>query len=423
MELQPLDALYRLGSALLVGALIGFERGWRKRDEPQGTRTAGLRTFSLVGLFGGIAGVIEPTGSAVLIAAGIVAVGALAVAMYAAAVRSHGNIGATTEVTTLVVFGLGVLAGRGNFVLAIASAVVVVALLDMKALLHGAMLKVRHDELRAAIKLLLVSAVLLPILPDSGYGPGGVLNPYRLWWIVVLVSALSLAGHFAQRLVGPRHGIIAMGLVGGLVSSTALTVSAARLAAANPANSQAQAAAVVAAKAVMCLRILIVAAALNAALLRFLLPSLVAAALAGLAMAFLAHRRGRASNAETDGRKHSDDLPVPDDFVTAIIFALVVAAAIVGTHYARLWLGPVGLYATAALAGVVDVDAVTVTAAMSDAGVALSAGAILVAAGVNTVAKIGIAASLGPRDFAGRVGMMMAGVLAAGAAGAAAAFV
>lgn len=422
MELQSLDAFYRLGSALLVGALIGFERGWRKRDEPQGMRTAGLRTFSLIGLFGGIAGVIEPAGGVVLIAAGFVAVAALAVVMYLSAVRSHGHIGATTEVATLVAFGLGVLAGRGEFVVAIASAVVVVALLDMKALLHGAMLKVRHDELRAAIKLLLVSAVLLPILPDSGYGPGGVLNPYRLWWIVVLVAGLSLAGHFAQRLAGPRHGTIAMGVVGGLVSSTALTVSAARLAAATPAHSNAQAAAVAAAKAVMCLRILIVAGVLNAALLRFLVPSLLAAGIAGLAMAALANRRGRAGETRTGPPARDDDTPVPDDFMTAILFALVVAGAIVGTHYARLWLGPVGLYATAALAGIVDVDAVTVTAAMSDAGIALSAGAILVAAGVNTLAKVGIAASLGPRQFYRRVAVMMAGVLAAGAAGALAAF-
>ena len=167
MEPHTLDAFYRLGAALLVGALIGFERGWRKREEPQGSRTAGLRTFSLIGLFGGIAGVLSPAAGALLIAAGFVAVAALAVVMYLSAVRTHGNIGATTEFATFVAFGLGALAGRGEIVVAIATAVVVVALLDMKTLLHGLMTKVRHDEFRAAIKLLLVSAVLLPILDLS----------------------------------------------------------------------------------------------------------------------------------------------------------------------------------------------------------------------------------------------------------------
>lgn len=417
MESHTLDAFYRLGAALLVGALIGFERGWRKRDDPQGTRTAGLRTFSLIGLFGGIAGVAQPAGGAVLIGAGFLSVAALAVVMYLSAVRRHGHIGATTEFATLVTFGLGVLAGGGDFVVAIASAVVVVALLDMKTLLHALMSKVRHDELRAAIKLLLVSAVLLPILPDAGYGPGGVLNPYRLWWIVVLVAGISLAGHFAQRLAGPRRGTVAMGLVGGLVSSTALTVSAARSATKDPADATLQATAVVAAKSVMCFRILIVAAALNADLLRVLVPALGGAGVAALAMALLTHPRGRAGDAQGGGPSGGDGARVPDDFITAVIFALVVAGAILGTHYARQWLGPAGLYATAALAGLVDVDAVTVTAAMSDAGIAVSAGAILVAAGVNTVAKIGIAASLGPRNFLGRVAAMMAGVVAAGAAG------
>jgi len=422
MDAQTLEPFYRLGAALLVGALIGFERGWRKRDDPEGTRTAGLRTFALIGLFGGIAGSFGPAAIAVVIGAGFLAVAALALGMYLTAVKAHGNIGATTEVATLVAFGLGAVAGRGEIVLAFAAAVVVVAMLDTKALLHGMMQRVRHDEFRAAIKLLLVSAVLLPILPDAGYGPGGILNPYRLWWIVVLVAGLSLAGHFALRFAGPRMGPIVMGLIGGLISSTALTVSAARLAARNPAYGREQAVAVVAAKAVMCLRILVVAAVLNPALLPYLAPPLAAAAGTALIMALVAYRGGARPAAPGEPKAPADPLPMPDDLGTAIAFALVVAGAIVATHYARDWLGVAGLFATAALVGLVDVDAVIVTAGLSDAGTALAAGAILVAAAVNTASKIAIAASLGPHAFTRRIAVMMAGVVAAGAVGAAAAF-
>ena len=415
--MDSLDPFLRLGAAFAVGFLIGFERGWRKRGDPEGSRTAGLRTFALIGLVGGVAGYFArasgDAAGAVAIGAGFIAVAALAAAMYLTASRIHGNIGATTEVATLVTYGLGALAGHGEIVLALAAAVVTVALLETKAPLHGLLQRVQHDELRSAIKLMLVSAVLLPILPDRGFGPGSVLNPYRLWWIVVLIAGLSLAGHFARRFAGPGAGPVLTGLVGGLISSTAVTVSAARHAARGAAPAS-QAAAVGAAQAVMCLRIVVVAGALDAQLVPLLLPALGAASGAALLGALL-HVRGADRRQDSQG---GEPPKAPDDIGAAIVFAAILAGVTLTAHYARGWFGGAGFYATAALAGLVDVDAITVTAAtLPDMAATAAVAAILIAAAVNTMIKVAIAFALGPRDFGRRVAVLIAAVLAAGFAG------
>jgi uncharacterized membrane protein (DUF4010 family) len=421
--MDPLEPFLRLGAALLIGFLIGFERGWRKRDDPEGSRTAGLRTFALIGLVGGVAGLLGAAfGSALgalVIAAGFLAVAGLAVATYLASVRADGRIGATTEFATLVAYALGALAGHGEIVPALAVALVAVALLDTKAPLHGLLQRVHHDEIRSAIKLLLVSAVLLPILPNQGFGPNGILNPYKLWWIVVLVAGISLVGHFARRALGPGTGPVVTGLLGGLVSSTATTVSASRLAAKEPGEYAEQAAAVAAAQAVMCLRIVVIAGVLNPALVPTLILPFAAAAAAALFGAYLFGLRKVPRHAARDRGNAKEEAPAaPDDLGAAIVFAAILAGVIVASHYARLWFGISGLYATAALAGLADVDAITVTAAsLADTTAAVAVAAILIAAAVNTLVKISLAASLGTRDFARSIALLMAAILAAGAAG------
>jgi uncharacterized membrane protein (DUF4010 family) len=358
---------------------------------------------------------------AIVLAAGFLAVAALAVAMYVASVRADGHIGATTEVATLVAYGLGALAGHGQVVLALAAALVTVALLDTKAPLHGLLQRIQHDELRSALKLLLVSAVLLPILPDQGYGPGGVLNPRKLWWIVILVAGLSLAGHFARRFAGERVGPILTGLFGGLVSSTAVTVSAARLAAKTSASSAPEAASVAAAQAMMCVRIAIIGAVLNPGLAPVLGAPMGCAAAAALFSAhLLLRRRGARQHAAASSSGDAERRPekAPDDLGAAIVFAGFLALVILASHYARGWFGLSGLFATAALAGLVDVDAITVTAAtLPDAALSAVVGAILVAAAVNSLIKIAVAGTLGPRGMALRVAAVVAGSFVAGAAG------
>jgi uncharacterized membrane protein (DUF4010 family) len=276
--------------------------------------------------------------------------------------------------------------------------------------------RIQQDELRAAIKLLLVSAVLLPILPDRGFGPGGVLNPYKLWWIVVLVAGLSLAGHFAQRFAGAGTGPVLTGLVGGLVSSTAVSASAARLAAGGAAAAP-QAAALGAAQAVMCLRVVVVAGVLNPGIVPLLLPALGAAAAAAL-LGALMFVRGAAPALPVGDNEQGAPPKAPDDLGAAIVFAAILAGVMIAAFYARSWFGITGFYATAALAGLVDVDAITVTAAtLADTPATAMAAAILIAAAVNSLVKIVIAFGLGPRAFGGRVAALIAAVVAAGVAG------
>ncbi|MCG8695509.1 MAG: MgtC/SapB family protein, partial [Minwuiales bacterium] len=232
-ELPPLDDLdlfVRLAVALASGMLIGLERGWEGRDLPEGSRIAGVRTFGLVGLLGGAVVLFAGDFSGVFLAAVALGLALFAAVAYWRASRIAADIGITTLVVLLLAFVLGALAGAGYLVPASAAAVVVAILLGIKPELHGILQRMDRTELLASLRLLLLSVVVLPVLPDQGYGPWQALNPYRIWWMVVLIAAISYAGYLSIRLIGTRRGILLTGLLGGLASSTAVTLSFARLA-------------------------------------------------------------------------------------------------------------------------------------------------------------------------------------------------
>jgi len=202
----------RLGLALAIGLFVGIERFWVSRSEPEGSRIAGVRSFALAGLLGGLWGVLADAVEPVLLGFAALGFAALIVVAYARETRAAGAVadrGITTEIAALVVFALGIVAVRIDMALAAASGVVTVALLWFKADLHRTIAGLDAAEIGAAIRLLLISVVLLPLLPDRGYGPGGALNPYELWWMVVLVAGVSFAGYVATRLVGGARGIVA----------------------------------------------------------------------------------------------------------------------------------------------------------------------------------------------------------------------
>lgn len=192
-----------LGASLGVGLLIGLERGWRDRDLPEGGRVAGLRTFALIGLLGGILSMSAP-GSGLLPATGLGTLALLFAVSYRRASAASSSLSITTAVAALATFGLGVLAARGHAALAAAAAVVVALLLDLKPLLHRWLRLIQPGELNALLQLGVLTAVVLPLLPDAGYGPYEALNPYKLWLAVILIAALSLLGHAASRAGGER---------------------------------------------------------------------------------------------------------------------------------------------------------------------------------------------------------------------------
>lgn len=406
--------------ALGIGLLFGVERGWRSRDQHGGIRVAGIRTFALMGLLGGVAGALStPLGVWPLIIV-IAAVGVMLLVAYLKALEgtTTPDRGMTTEVAALLCVSLGGFAVIGDMAIAAATAVVAVVLLDMKKQLHGWIAKLDQLELQAALKLLVISVVLLPVLPDQGYGPGGVLNPYAIWWMVVLIAALSFIGYVAVKWIGPRFGPLATGLLGGLASSTAVTLSFSRLAKRAPTLAPTLAGGIALASAVMYVRVLVVSGIVEPTLLRALAIPVGTMAVVGIVGALIA-ARGRP--AETD--KATTELPDPSEIWTAIQFGLLLAAVLLLSHLAKQWIGAEGVYLVAALSGITDVDAITLSMArligdpVSGLTPTVGATAVVIAILSNTIAKGLMVVLIGGRKVAGRAATVLA---AAGLAGLAA---
>jgi uncharacterized membrane protein (DUF4010 family) len=289
-------------------------------------------------------------------------------------------------------------------------AVVSVALLDQKPLLHQFVGGLQRMEITAALKLLLVAVILLPVLPNEGFGPGAILNPYELCWAIVVIATLSLVGYAAIRLAGPERGALFMGLFGGMVSSTSVTVSASRTSAETPEAALPLAGAIAIAQSIMFMRTAALVFTLNPDLFpHIMVPLAVGAtvALSGAAMVILqARRRSGPAAAFTPGS--------PDALGTAVKFIAVVATVLVASHYAQQWAGAIGVIIGGLLSGAVDVDAATVSASRltsSSVENATSYGtgamAIAIAVLANSIVKAGIAASVGARPLAWNAGTVL----------------
>ncbi|MBI5163527.1 MAG: MgtC/SapB family protein [Magnetospirillum sp.] len=413
--METIDLFQRVGLALAIGMLMGVERGWQARDLPEGMRAAGIRTFTLIGILGGVAGVFTATLGPLALAAPLLALAALVVASHMARARSEGDLGMTTEVAELVCFVLGALAAMGEMAVAAAGAVVATALLGAKQTLHGALKRVEELELMAAIKLLLISVVLLPVLPDRGYGPGEVLNPFKLWLLVVLVAAISFVGYFAIKLAGPRIGSLLTGLFGGLASSTALTVSFARMGRDSPALQPVLAAGVALANTTMYVRLWVIVMLLNGRVGRALMVPVGAMAATGLLATWVLWR----SRAE-GGKPGQAHLSNPFELGMALKFAFLLALVMLASKLLQATVGSAGLYLLAAVAGLADVDAIALSMAHMggrDATIAVATAAIVVAVFVNTAVKAALVFGLCGGLMAWRIGLAVLAMTAAGAVG------
>ncbi|MGD8965828.1 MAG: DUF4010 domain-containing protein, partial [Gammaproteobacteria bacterium] len=273
--------LYFLSVALAIGLLIGLERGWQERKAEEGHRVAGLRTYGLLGLLGGVAGLLsEHFGPLILGLAFVAMIGGLT-AIYIVNLPAEKDVGITSLVAALLTFGFGALAAIGEVAIAAASAVVTTLLLSYKPQLHRWVRGLEMTELRAGIKLLIISVVFLPILPNRGFGPWQALNPFEIWWMVVLIAAISFVGYFAVKIGGPRRGVISTGLFGGLASSTAVTLNLARTERGGGEMTTLLAAGILLACGTMFPRMILVASLINPSLFRMLvIPVLVMSLLA-----------------------------------------------------------------------------------------------------------------------------------------------
>jgi len=268
-------------------------------------------------------------------------------------------------------------------------------------------------ELKAALRFLAISVIVLPILPDKGYGPYDALNPRNIWWMVVLISGLSFLGYWLTKLQGSR-GILLTGIVGGLASSTATTLSLSRLVRDGTASARAGAAGIIGANVVMLARVGVLLFAVSQTVLAAVWPALAAGAVAGGAVAVLLWRGDREKGSEMK-------LGNPMELGPALIFAALIAFISVASHFATETFGDSGLYALAFFTGLADVDAITLTAGQQAGsggiGVTVAGAAVLIAVAANTLVKVGMTLSIAGRGAGLWVGGACAAIVAAGAAG------
>lgn len=372
-----------LATALACGLLIGIERGWKLKDQKPGTRVAGVRTFSMLGLGSGIAGLIGARGSPFAAGAIVVGIVALMVTAYARQLKEHHD--ATSAVAALVTIGIAFLAGNGEPALGIASAAIAVAFLALRAELHGFVDKLDEQDVKALARYAIIAGAILPFLPSGHYGPLGAWNPQKLWLVVVLVTGFSFLGYVANRIFGERHGTIATALIGGAYSSTAVTQSLAQRLGSEE-QGGAEPAGIALATAVMYIRVILLVGVLSTRVLfdfaMLMLPALVVAWGAG----FWLYRKAPRC-----------DAPAPPGNPIAILPALgflaFVAIAAVAARWAAGRFGEQGLATLLLITGSMDVDTAIITLGGLDPKAIGSALAALALAGtvlVNMTVKLGI---------------------------------
>ena len=395
--MTELDGAVRLAIAALVGLGVGVEREWSVHAGVRPPRFAGLRTFFMLGVLGGCAGLLATIGYPVAGAAMIGGGMALSVAAYVMGVRrAEGDPDGTTEVAALVVVALGAVAGTGLLVLAAGTGAIVVLALHEKQRLHGAVRLVHEDELRAALRFGVLALVVLPLLPEGPlFGPVA-LKPRALWMIVLLFCAVNFAAFIARRAAGARHGYGLVGMLGGLISSTAVTLDFSRRSRREPALARSLASGVIGACTVLIPRVLVVSAVLNPAVSLALLPLLAPAALIGAGIV--------ARDWRSEDSSESVDTSPPGNPLRlwmAVRMAVLFQVAMTAIDYARsVWTTP-GLYATAAALGLTDVDALTVAMSRPSDPMpeALAARAISIGILTNTAFKLTLSLTLGAPEF------------------------
>jgi len=292
----------------------------------------------------------------------------------------------------LLTFLFGVLAAEGHWTLAACAAIFTTLILDNKQEIHSALARLQEVELEAAIKLLLISVVMLSLLPNEGYGPWQALNPYEIWWMVVLIASISFVGYFAVKIGGATRGLLFTGIFAGLSSSTALTMNFAKLAKDNRAHRFILASGVLAACGTMFPRILFVCYLINHELgLTLLAPVSIMTLCIYLPAIVIWYHHREPIQQEVKLKQN------PLELSTALSFGLILVAIILLSHLLQDWFGSTGIYVLAMLSGITDVDAITLTLARQSATsitLADASLAILIAAATNSLVKATLAAVL-----------------------------
>lgn len=393
------DTFLDLAIALGLGLLVGLQK------ERAASPLAGLRTFALVALAGGVSAVIATQTTPWVVVAGLLAVTAFMITGNVVLLHEEeSDPGQTTEVAVVVTYLVGALTVAGPTEVGIVCGATTAMLLHLRDELHHWVGKLTDRDVRAIMQFAVISLVVLPVLPDRAFGPYHVVNPRQVWWMVVLIVGLNLAGYGAFRLFGERAGTLLAGVLGGVISSTATTVGYARQTHARKGMDASAVVVVWIASGVVFVRVMLEIGAVAPSFLPIAAGPLAIMLALFLVLATFAWKSGTTPS----------DMPIepgnPTELQPAVLFGAIYAVVIFFVAAAQDLLGDAGLYAVAAVSGLTDVDALTLSTSRLVATDRLSPDTgwrlVIVAVLSNLVFKLVLAASLGSRSFARRLGVL-----------------
>ncbi|MGH6623030.1 MAG: MgtC/SapB family protein [Burkholderiaceae bacterium] len=407
------DLLLTFALSAGIGLLVGLER------ERSPTAKAGVRTFALIAVLGTAAAVLGTAAdSAWPLGAGLLAVAATLIAAHVRdAATLPDDSGTTTVIAALVVFLLGALNSQGHYLVATALGVGMTALLHFKPELEGFSQRMTAQDIRSILQFAVLSALILPLLPDRPLGPYGVLNPFNLWLMVVLVEGVSLVGYLAWRLIPGRRGLLMTGLLGGAVSSTATTLAYARQVRDGAQSPDAALLVILLANAVMLVRVLVIVGIVAPAAIGAALTVLVLA-VAGAVPAIVSRWKELKPAGEVTDAGYRN----PASLRTSLAFAAVYGLVLMLSAWVSDKAGQAGLYVLAAVSGLTDVDAITLSSLNLLNGGTLALPVAMTAVGIAVAANLSFKAALaagtggallgGPavRAFVGPLAGLMIGI-------------
>lgn len=390
------NRLMGLAVALGLGLLVGMQREWRASG------TAGVRTFALISLLGAVLTQLGEGVAPWAVAAGLIGVVALLIFVNVAKLsKGDDDVGLTTETAAMLIYAVGATAGQGYIAPAVVVGGATAVLLHWKQPIHSFIGSIGESDFRGIAQLVLIGLVILPLLPDETYGPYDVLNPYRIWWMVVLIVGISLCAYLAQRALGNHRGALLGGILGGLVSSTATTISYAKRPASNAGAAWLAALVIMLASTIVNARALLEVGIVAPDLLRWVvLPLLIHMAGMALLCGFPYHYSKQNEMIQPDSQS-------PAQLKVAIAFGLLYAVVLFVVAVVKDHFGDRALYAVAVVSGLTDINAITLSTAQMFNADRLSGGTawriILIAILANLVFKAGAVTVLGSRNVAWRV--------------------
>jgi uncharacterized membrane protein (DUF4010 family) len=383
----------KLAIAIFIGIFVGLERE-HSRSENEKT-FAGIRTFPLISIFGFTAALISTITTPWIYFAIFLGYAALVITSHVFSAK-EGKMGGTTEVTAFIVFILGSLVLWNFTILAAVIGVVVTLFLTLKFQLHSFVGKISKEDLYAALKLAVITVIILPLLPDQEYGPFNVLNPRLIWYMVIFISGISFIGYVLIKIYGQNKGAFITGLLGGMVSSTAVTLSLSRKSKEQKELSLNFAAGIIVASTVMFPRIFFIVLVFSRNLIGMLWIPLLIATITGLIIScFLSKKLPGKQNQQIEFKN-------PFELKSALLFGLIFGIVIFLSKAAQVYLGNSGTYAASAVAGITSVDAIVLTISrLAGSGLAekVAVSAVIITAAVNTVVKAVISFFMGTNSL------------------------